>query len=155
MRHMVIIVYREKKKPTRTHSFISSLMLYMVLQWCPCYSLNTASSRTRACCSFWKVLLPRFTSSLHSHLCSTATCSERTFLILLSKRSTFFTLFICFIFLHNFHHYLLEISLSGWGFDEFVAASLALGLCLLQIQKRIKLIQKETLVTSKRVASKE
>lgn len=49
----------------------------------------------------------------------------------------------------------LEISLEGWVFDVFTAASLAARTVPTEIQKRIQLIQKETLVIPKRVASKE
>lgn len=51
--------------------------------------------------------------------------------------------------------FLLEISLEGWGFDVFTAASLAARTVPTEIQKRIQLLQKETLVIPKRIASKE
>lgn len=51
--------------------------------------------------------------------------------------------------------FLLEISLEGWVFDVFTAASLAASTVPTEIQKRIQLIQKETLVIPKRIASKE
>lgn len=51
--------------------------------------------------------------------------------------------------------FLLEISLEGWVFDVFTAASLAASTVPTEIQKRIQLIQKETLIIPKRIASEE
>ena len=126
----------EKKKKKTCHSsfiyFFSNILHGpIVMSLLPS---STTSSRAWACCSVWKALLPWLTPSLHSHLYSVATNSERTFLVLLSKRLAVFKLclFLCIIFLHSFHCYLLDISPEGWDFDVFVAASLALGLCLLK-----------------------